>query len=773
MKRMLTRALALVMCMLLALPGALAAEDIVVPDEKTGYQNIAATAVVGDSVYLLKINGVHADLRIWKEGMAQAETVCSELYYAPHYDSFSRLEQAIPTAGGAIEAKYALSTIFSDGETLYGLNHFTGGVFTIDVTSGKPVFSDVVTLKNTAPLLNPDDTDWLYDPQAETGFFSQPWRVIRTGDWMLWCHRDRNHDHSDYRVLAFNLITGTVKQAIMPTIAAMSSYKDGKALIAGRGGVQTYTNGKANGVPYTLHTYDPATDELTFLTELKPGSVSGLRTIAYSEALDMVVYQDQTRIMGWSEETGEKQIGFTPTTLSMENALCVGDKLLYRTTDNYGITAAALNKDYAPEHTLNILGGTMNKVVSRFSKTWNGIPYYYTEVPTDMSLADYLRSENGPDLIKLSVQDGEFIRLLECGYLKDLSAYPEIKEYADVLYPPYQELVMRESGVYGVPVYANSYNGWYINKEVMNAMGLTAADIPTDLVGLCEFAARWNNEWAEKYPHFTLLNNTEDYRSRFLEAMMEEWAEYCLYKGQELNYDEPIFREMLAALDAADFTKIDAALKQTNPEISEYKQALIWTGCKDVGNFATYMEESSDRIFIPLTMTKDTPYIAAVENVDVWVVNADSANADAAAAMLAEQINVIDNVHAYVLRTDKTRAVPDAYWQDSIDQEIGRLEDLQKRVDDSVNKATILKQIEEQNQRIAAMEQDMRYMINASAIEQYVEVIMPASVVVTGDYTRSANGYPSEMIECIEDFKAKQCTVDEFITRMNEAVQGE
>lgn len=773
MKRMVKRILACLLCLMLLLPGALAAEEVVVPDENTGYRNTVAMVNVGDGAYLLQVNGVHADLKFWRAGMEKSETVCSELYYAPRYNTLAELEQAIPAAEGVIPAEYALSTIFSDGETLYGVNHLTGGVFAMDVTGEKPVFTDVVTLKNTAPLFNPDGTDWFYDAMNPVGFYGRPQRVIRAGDWMLWCASDRKLSHYDYRVLAFNLVTGNVKQAIMPDIAAMSSYKDGKALIVGLGGKLTYTEGKANGVPYTLHAYDPATDELTFLAELKPGSVSGMRTVAYSEALDMVVYQDQTRIMGWSEATGEKQIGFTPTTLSMENALCVGDMLLYSTTDNSGVTAAKISKDYAAEQSLNILGGNMNRVVSRFSKTWNGIPFYYTDVPEGMSLEDYLHSDNAPDLIRLKVSEGEYIRLLECGYLKDLSAYPEIREYAELLNPPYQELVMRDSGVYAVPVYANSYNGWYINKEVMNAMGLTAADIPTDLAGMVRFAQKWNDEWAEKYPHFTLLNNTTDYRHRFLETMMTEWAEYCLYMGKPLNYDDPIFREMLTALEGADFAKLDAALRQTNPEISEYKQALIWTGCKDVGNFATYMEESSDRIFIPLTMTKDTPYIAAVENVDVWVVNANSQNADAAAAMLAAQIDVIDNVHAYVLRKDKTQPLADAYWQDSIDQLVGQLEDLQKRVNDSVNQATILREIAEQKQRIAEMEQDMRYVINTSAIRNYLEVIMPASVVVTGDYTRAADCYPDEMIRCIEEFKAKDCTAEEFIVNMNAFLTSE
>lgn len=762
MKRILRRMLAAMMCLLLAMPCALAAEDVVLQDATSAYVNIAGSAVVGDTAYFLKVDGTRADILYWEDGMDGAQTIFKGLYYAPN---FNKLEDISNQA-------HAISQIFSDGEQLYGVNHFNGHVFTIDFAEQSMICGDVVTLQNTTPLFNPDSTDWTVE---QTGYYTRPTKVIKAGNWMLWMSQNRNNRSYQERVLAFNLETGAVKQAVLPDVAAMSSYKDGKALIVGQEGQITYdrNNNRINQMAYTLHVYDPDTDELTFLLDLAPDNVSGLRTIAYSEALDMVVYQDKTRVMGWTGEEGSKQIGFVPTSMSMENALCVGNKLLYCTTDNDGITAAAISKDYTQETSLNILGGTMNQVVSRFSKTWNGIPFYYSEVPAGMSLEDYLHSENAPDLIKLRVDEGEYIRLLECGYLMDLSGYAPIKDYADVLHPAYQTLVTRDSGVYGVPVYANSYNGWYINKEVMNAMGLTAADIPTDLVSMIEFAQKWNDEWAEKYPHFTLLNNTTEYRHRFLEAMMTEWAEYCLYKGQELKYDDPIFQEMLSALETTNFAKINAALAQTNPEISEYKQALIWTGCKDVGNFASYMEESSDRIFIPLTMTKNTPYTAAVENVDVWVVNANSKNADEAAALLAAQIDVIDNVHAYVLRTDKTEPVPDSYWQESVEMEKQRLETLQKRAAEAEDPETLLQQVEEQKQRIENMEKSIRYVVHGSAIKNYVEVIAPASVVVTGDYTRSNNGYASAVIACMEDFKTGKCTAEEFITRMNEAMKAE
>lgn len=744
MKRMLKRTLACLLCLMLALPAM--ADTVVVPDQNDGYNNIVGSTVVEDVAYFLKVDGTRVDILRWEEGMTGTETVVKGLYYAPYFNSMADIGD---------EAN-AISQIFSDGKQLYGINHLNGHVFTIDFAEQSMICGDVVTLQNATPLFNPDGTDWSAEPVGYTA----PNKVIKVGKWMLWQSYDRNGRSSNYRVLAFNLETGAVKQAVLPKVAAMSTYKDGKALIVGQVGKLSYDEqGSAKNMSYTLHTYDPDTDELVFLANLMTESVSGLRTVTYSEKLDMVIYQDKTRLMGWNGTTGMEQVGFTPSTLSIEKALCVEDYLLYRTTDNDGITAVKLQKDYAPEHSLNITGGTMNKVVSRFSNTWNGVPFYYTDVPAGMSLYDYMQSENGPDLILPIVRDGEYKRLLECGYLMDLSAYPEIKEYVDLLYPAYQELVTRDGGIYGVPVYANSYRGWYINKEVMTAMGLTAEDIPTDLVSMIAFAQKWNDEWAEKYPHFTLLNNTEDYYSRFLHAMLEEWAELCQYQGQEQNFDAPEFREALAALEAADFTKINDALKQTNPEISEYKQALIWTGCKDVGNFATYMEESSDRIFIPLTLTKDTPYIAAVESVRVWTVNVNSQNADYAVAMLAELIKQIDDVHAYVLRTDKTEPVVSDYWEDDLAVQKERLAQLESRVEESVNKETILAQIEAYKEMIADHEANKPYTIHPSALKNYVEVIAPASVVV--DY-----GYPDEFSVTIEAYLDKQIDADRFIERL-------
>lgn len=742
MKKLLKRMLALLACMMLALPAM--AESVVVQDEEEAYNYIPTAAVAGDAAYLLRVDGMQAQLLRWTEGMDGAAVLLDRVAYASHYNSL----EEIAASYGADGAEHAISCIFSAGEKLYALNHFNGKVFTIDVDGQDVAYTDVVTIRNLESLC------------SSTGRFNAPKDATVVGNWLMWYFYDREASRSGYCLRAYNLETGAVKQAVLPESVAMSPYKDGKVLVLG----------KAKDKVHALYSYDPANDEVETLTQLTSTSISGLRTLTYCAALDLVVYQDATRLLGWSEAEGNAQVGFIPTSYSLEKVFCMGDKILYSTTNNSGITTATLQKGYADARSLTIMNGSVNSVVSRFTTNWQGIPFYYI---TDHE-ADYealLTGENAPDLIKFTVTDGDYMRLKEGGYLLDLSGYEELQAYADVLYPPYKELATKDGGVYGVPVYANSYNGWFINKKVMNEMGLTATDIPTDMLCMIEFAQKWNDEWAEKYPHYTLLNVTENYRHRFLEAILAEWEEYCQYLGQPLHYDEPAFRELLAALDTADFTKIDAALKQTDPEVSEYKQALIWTGGKDVGNLDSYMEESSVRIFLPIRLTQDTPYLAAVDNVQLWAVNAKSANADEAAAMLAALADAVDNVHAYVLRTDKTEPVWESNYDQAIAQQEKALAYLESRVEESANEETILQRIEELKQSIEQTKADRMYLIYPSAIQNYVEVIAPASVVMLSDL--AADGYTGEICQCIDAYVAKEIDAETFIARMNEAVKAE
>lgn len=755
MKRMLLRMAALALCLSLLAASALAADASILPKPAETDENylIRDTETVGDAAYLLTSYKVEGQLWRWTKDMQQAELVADRLVLSNFWDSMDILRQGSENAYGKGEKdlEHAISVIFTDGEKLYGFNHLNGLVYTISETENGLAYEDVTTLPYTKPL---------YSSASAAQTYLDPTEVLKTGDWMVWFAADQATRNYDHRLMAFNLTTGAVKQAVLPTPYEIAPYKDGKVLA-----LCTVDNVEREQGSYTLYTYDPRTD-MTELIGMTPRGI-GIRRIAYSRELDMLVYQHNTRIMGWTEEGGAEQLGFIPMSYFAKMDI-VGDQMLY-TTDDVSIAVSTLCKGYDADHCLNILGGNVDRLISEFHKEYADVPYYYMNLVNDETYASVMaRETDSPDMVLVNAE--EFNKLLEEDLLLDLSGYAEIKAYTDVLYPVYQDFVTRDGAVYGVPVGASTYDGWYINKSVMEGMGLTAEDIPTSLTELCEFATRWNNEYAEKYPYYTLLNNTGEYRERLFYAMLEGWVDYCQFAGREVTLDDPVFREMLTALDAAQLDKLNAALKQTDPEVSEYKQALIWTGVKDVGNWACYMEDFSDRIFLPITLTPETPYTAAVDSFYLWCVNAKSDNAEYAAALIAEVAQSINDMYAYVLRSDKTEPVLNKSYAASIASEREVLALLESRLADSVNPATMEKRIADQKAYIATELARQEYTVFASAIENYVNVILPGAFVRLPNDITSSDRTP-ELTGLFYRYIGGSLDANALITKANELMK--
>lgn len=744
LKRMFAGLLAMSLCLCMLAAPAAAVNGNVLP-QGSEYRNIRSLVTVGETVYILETTGCEAELLCWTEEMTAAKTLASGLVFADRFSSVAACAAAIPTLSTDkyADAEHALSLIFSGGEKLYGYNGITRKIFEIVVREDGLEYRDDV-------------------PLNEAGVFSQqtnPVDVVRIGKWLLWNEVDSHAVPRRNRLLVFNLETGTVKQAVIHDVKIISAYKDDLLLVV------SATHDDADR--YWVSTYDPETDQMNILDTLPQGTLPN--DAQYNKELDLLVYQDGTWLRGWHPTTGIELLGYIPIVRAGSIAV-TADSFVY--VDGGTVEARSIQKGYEPEHSLQVMDGSFGDAVRNLAKKYPDVPVFYTSSlyaaagSGGKDKAAILRSPDRPDLLGLRTDDSEFRSLVDEGLLLDLSGYPELMEYINSLYPLYRDFVSKDGGVYGIPWMAFSYNGWFINKKVMQDMGLTAADIPTNLVELCAFAQKWNDEYVEKYPHYTLLDNTTDYRQRLLEAILKLWSDHCQAEGKDIDLDDPVLKEALAALDAVNLDKLTAGQNETNPEVSEYKQALIWTGGKTVGNWATYMEEFSDRIFIPMTLTKDTPYACAVETVGLWTVNAATKSADYAAALLAEVIKEQNYGYAYALRSDKTEPLVSEYYAQTVAYEQEKLAALEAKVEESVNKATILKRIEDQKQYMETELLRDAYIVTASAVKNYVEVIQPASFIDMVDGFDDP-GLEAQAQGLISRYVQKTLTMEDFITRMN------
>ena len=730
MKTTRFRILALALCLCLATAPALAVNTAVLPEHgEDDYRCVDEMVTVGDTVYILTTRSSEMQLWRWNRNMAQAELATEWISNARYPDEPE-------------EGMLQFSAIFTDGETLYALNHRESTVYRVIVTDGGVSLEPVVELANIGPMCR--------DPENPDSFVT-PQQTLVVGDKLVWL--STNMQSSSYRtqVLVYDLADGNVKEAVVSNVRAMTVYRDGRVLLL------CSTNDKS----YTVYAYDPETDATSLLGET--GTIGYVDDVAYDPVLDLLLYQDSTRIMGWNPDGTRRQVSFVPATARGELTLA-GDSIVY--SNGNSVAARTVSADYADGRSLRILNGNMNAVVSQFSTQYMDVPYYYMDSGDEGEDVRTLlaREENRPDLVMLS--GVEFAQLRDEGLLMDLSAFDDLVAYADSLYPAFKDLVTQDGAVYGIPTYADSHNGWFINKEVMQAMGLTEADIPTSLTELCAFATRWNDEFVDKYPQYTLLNNTEEYRDRFLNAMLDEWSKLCQSQGKPLTMDDPVVREMLTAWEAMQVDALNANLQQTDPEKSEYKQALIWTDCKVIGNWDTYMEDYSDRIFIPLSLTPDTPYVASVEAVRVWAVNARSENAENAAAMLTERIKAQDTKNARVLQNTETEPVVSEYYERHLEAALEEIERLEASMEDSVNKAAVEQRIAEAQRYIDGEMKQQMYEVTPSAIENYVNVIVPAMYI-------RLEGWSVSLVDLKAQYADGTLSMEEFIAAVDALLTSE
>ncbi|MBQ8201213.1 MAG: carbohydrate ABC transporter substrate-binding protein [Clostridia bacterium] len=760
MKRLWLRWLAMTLCMCV-LTGAAQAADATVMAQRDSDEAIRVTRdvlSVGDAAYFSIYTDDGGEIWYWQEEMTRAERLASGLTFTNNYNSIEHALQKAEEAraSGAAQVPdvvHAVAEIVSDGEKLYGINDLNGLVFTIRIENGEILYDDVVTLKDVSPMYHGyDDASWYWSPL----------NVCVADHQLLWHTRYEKRDGTDgytYCLMIWDLKDGSLRKAPIDEPQAVAAYRDGQVLVLTQKPDEKYD--------YVVNVYNPSTDEMTAVGEIT-GRTSSLRRIVYSPRADALLYQDGNRIMGMEAFGEAVQYAYMPGTNGTGLAV-VGDSIV---VDYSSWTAArTLTKGYTAEdcvRTFNAPIGTGRA----FSEEYPAIPvfgaddYALEDADADAYVEYMTNGTEIPDVARLGYNSGLFDQLVDSGVMRDLSGNEEIAAYVNALYPAYRELVSRDGAIYAVPTMTSSYGGFYINKKVMQDMGLTEADIPANLADLCAFAERWNDEYAALYPHYTLLEYTEDYRERIFHLMLEGWYGYCQANDQPLHFDDPVFRTMLKALDDMNIRELDASMQTENPEVSDYKQGLIWDHCQLVGNFASYMEDYSDRVFLPMTLTAQTPFAAKVDNVTLWYVNAQSAHVEYAEAFIEKQIELITDKFRRVLLSTCVEPVENRGYAELLATENEKLAAMEAQKD-SVNPVTAkLLEAAIQSQR-AYMEKEVeksRYTITPSAIENYVKVIAPAVYMYVPNELEKDETLMVLMTSLCHAYVDREITMEAFIS---------
>ena len=739
------------------------------PDDDSEYRSVMGNSatMVGDTLYILQNTraGACVNLMKWQPGAAEMETVAQNLAQSSYVDTMDELQTTVDDweSGVKADVEHAVSYLFSDGERLMSLNMITGKLFAIKEADGTLAYEDIATVKNLEAFRHvSDDYSYVISPEG---------RAV-VGGKLLWLLQDWDDmtGMSKNRMLVIDLATGELKESQIKDVQSVSAYKDGKAILAIRSEEDVYDRKTDTYKPASLQAYDPATDTAQEIGQLQ-ATYRVFRNV-YCEALDALVWVNNNRVMGLKGLKEEKQFGYMPG--DANDLLVCGDSLIMPSGN--GVYVRTMTEDFRTDDSVTVYGGYMDSGARLFAERNPQIPVYMTDDyynTTEKLTQAMVTGESIMDVLRMSVNSSSFNTLRDKGYCADLSESQIITDYVNNLYPHFAEAVKKDGKVIAVPLNAYSYDGWFVNKRVLDGMGLTMEDVPTNLVDLCAFATRWNDEWVDEYPSYTLIEYVSDYKGAMLGEVLDGYIRYCTAKKQEIDFKSDMFRQMMEALDKMNVKELDRGANTANEDETTYREALLMRDNGLVGSFEDYSDtEDAWRLFLPMTLTADADFVTGAE-MEVIFVNPKSEHKAAAMQLIECMIEKMNDYSAYTLRADKTEPILNENYDDMVAEQekyLAQLKEDYEKADDA-DKKEYQSMIESQEKWMSTMDK-YRYRISPEGIDWYVKNVVPATYVMEPSILDRSDSEASSAFEKLrERYAAGQMKLDQFIREMNDKIQ--
>jgi ABC-type sugar transport system, periplasmic component len=591
-------ALLLILALLLGSTGAMAAPySHPVLDADAGYRYIPLLTGGGDSLYFIDATDNSPLLYHWQLGMEAPELWSDAILFNDYWAS---LEDALEETGK--DYTHSACKLFMRGDALYAINTISGLVFEIAFENGSVAYKDVVTLDWTAYQALKDSGVDLYDAQI-------------VGDTLYLVIESYNSMDGRYALEGFDLLTGKRTRIGVKNINEIAAYKDGLLIVSIYDQENAYDEKTETWSYPTLHILNPKDGTLQKLLDCDE-SYSG--SLQYDAQTDTLYFMNTMGIMAMPGLSQPVQAAYA--TLGFFGASGFGTALLDGGLFAFqadGIFVSSTNPKELP--TIFLKATYTNRgVMNAFSKQHPGVPVVYVDSPDEAAeiISAGLSKVGDIDIMRMGSR-GPFAALIDKGFALDLSSSEIIKAEIAKMPPAVQEICMRDGKIFAVPVDAYS-PALCLEEYYFRDTGLSMDDFPTNFIDWIKFISEWDETYADLYPD--VLPYDMGFGLEYLfSSIQNEYVAYYEYLGEPLTFDTDLFRSLLAAWDARDFTY----LENLGDEAYEKNALLTDYGNPMSGNYKR----------LGMRLTADTPYIAAMDMSFAYV-NANSKNPDLAIAFL-------------------------------------------------------------------------------------------------------------------------------------------
>lgn len=715
--------------------------------------------VVGANLYLLVSNLYSGSndgqvrLERWSAGMNEPETVLEGL-------RSYRNESTDATTP-------VVTRLLADGECLYGFDESSRQVMRLVDGAGSAAVQPLCTLE--AVEQKPSEDGIYYDSYVNS-MFMQDGEVVRLAE-------NYGQGESSLLVERYALDTGKLiaQQGVDSTLRALCAYKDGKYLAL----VQPVPGPEDMEAPMTqMAVYDPATGGTTPVATLNG---SYLNNLTYDRESDTAYYCGDATIYAVPLATGESRVsaylpvnawsGSDTTFAALSGGMIVyanGDGTYVRRLDAPELAAGAL--------TVANEGGTTKHmaVVAEHPELNVTLASEYPQTMEELTTA-MVSGTGSMDVLCLTTSNNPVERLIAKGYAADMSGYPELMAVAGRMDPRFTQSVMRDGKLYALPV-ALSTNTLGVNADVMEKLGLTESDLPTTWLEFLDFAANYYYDYGEENADVVLMDL--NMRRSLFQMIRDQYVAAQLRDTGSVSFDTPLFRKLMQALEAIDFTELDPY---------EVKGDKVWEG-NDANEFYekqqlfTRYSEASPRSMgqsgygrsnqpLVLRLDGETEPVLPV-SMTVMIVNPRSTRMDQAAAYLTAYAGHYDaETENIMFFPDQNDPVPNSYYEVQKQSYEESLRDVDSRIEkaDESEKAS-LRETREQIQGYLDELENQRMSVTEEMIQAYREQVAPYLYVTP--QTPLTNPESSNELETLtSQYLDHAIDLDTYIREMDQRVR--
>ena len=715
-----------------------------------------AMAAAGDTLYSLWGPEIYA----WQPGQEKPVKVAAGLeasYYANYEEAVAQIGEKADTL---------ISSLVSDGNTLYGLNRLNGKLFPLTFADEKAVLGTPIQL------------DWSGMEQRQDNYMyiRDAYRLCLTGGKLF--AMIRNEDYYKPEFASFDLTTGAKQIYDAPFVQDMTPYKDGKLLMKVYDIENAYKEGQSEPEKPTVAVFDPADGSLSEAGSFGDANVFGM---AYQAETDTLLYTTSSKLMAMKALGAATQAAYMPVDYADEAPAVVLPGGLYAINTWNGLIVRNTDPQYLPTSTLAIYNGYMDTVAMAFSLQYPQVPITFNQnvyYRTVEALAQAMASrDNTFDIYNYDISYQDFAGLMDKGYCADLSASPVLSAELAKLYPFLQSAIQRDGKFYALPISMYGY-GLSISPKAWETAGLMDR-LPTSFMGLIDFMSWWAEEGQAQHADIRLMDGVTDYGETLFQMAMNQYVYYCQAEGLELSFNTPMFRQMMQALEQLDVEVLNEALPTDFDGMaaaagkmmySEEGEALFM----DYGDWLNvYGGRRSLEYSRPLILSLEE---GGPQHIPVYVtalfINPNAKNMEMALKYLEVALERMEKSQHIMMFPDDNNPVPRANFDKMVEDWNTELEKAKKRLDTA--KPEEKKDIEmfiESYEKMIADKDDYYWDVAPEGIERYRDI---ASLCYTAtpnllDY-RTKEG-TSEIMTLVDRYRQKQMSLDQFISEADKKIR--